>query len=128
MCLGPVRAGQWMVRRVASVSDVRSADIGKQDVVGDRRPATQASMGRQALYHSMKRASPARKSRRRMGTSRTRVYSSFSVRMKRSTTAMLPYLPTAPKRGLTFLALHQPLNPSHQNWQPLSVTMYLGWG
>ncbi len=32
----------------------------------------------------------------------------------------------APKRGLIFLPLHQPLNPSHQNWLPLSVMMYLG--
>jgi len=55
-----------------------------------------------------------------------RVHSSFSVRMKRSTTAMLPCLPSAPKRGRMPFRLHQALKPSHQNWVPLSEMMYLG--
>ena len=54
------------------------------------------------------------------------VHSSLSVRMKRSTTAMLPYLPTAPNRALMVLCRHQALKSSHQNCLPLSEMMYFG--
>jgi len=51
---------------------------------------------------------------------------SFSVRMNRSTSAMLPCLPTAPKRGVIPWPSHQALNVSHQNCWPLLLIMYFG--
>jgi hypothetical protein len=55
------------------------------------------------------------------------VHSFFSERMNLSTMAVLPYLPTVPKRGrMPPLRRHHRLNASHQNWRPLSVMMYLG--
>ncbi len=55
-----------------------------------------------------------------------RVHSLFIERMNRSTTEMLPYFFTAPKRGRIRRRVHQSLKESHQNWAPLSEITCLG--
>jgi len=84
------------------------------------------SCGRCSLYQSRWQASSLRMSSRRNRRMTRRVHSSLRVRMKRSITAMLPYLPTAPNRGRIPLRLHHALNPSHQNCEPSSQMMYFG--
>ena len=54
------------------------------------------------------------------------MHSLFRLPMNRSTTAMLPFLPTAPKRGSMSFRSHQSLKLSHQNCFPLSVIRYFG--
>jgi MATE family multidrug resistance protein len=65
------------------------------------------------------------------GTRIRRVHSCFIERQKRSKIAMLPFLPTAPKRGLTPWRLHHAPYVSDgpspcQNCEPLSLMMWRG--
>ena len=54
------------------------------------------------------------------------MHSDFRLPMNRSTTAMLPRLPTAPKRGRIFFLLHHSLKLPHQNCSPLSQIKCFG--
>ncbi len=55
-----------------------------------------------------------------------RVHSDFIDRMNRSMTAMLPYLPIAPKRWRTWRRRHHAANSSAVNWVPWSVIRCAG--
>ena len=77
------------------------------------------------MYQAMIASASARIFRSVRGTRMRRRPSSFKVRMNRSMTAMLPYWPTAPKRGLILRRRHHRLNALHQNCGPLSEMMYL---
>ena len=54
-------------------------------------------------------------------------HSVFIDRMKRSRTAMLACLPTAPNRARTLPLRHQLLKVLQKNWRPLSVMMTFGF-
>ena len=54
------------------------------------------------------------------------MHSLFRLPMNRSITAMLPFFPTAPKRGRTPFCSHQSLKLSHQNCLPLSQIRCFG--
>jgi len=71
--------------------------------------------GRQVLYQAMIALTSARICRWFSGTRMRRRPSSLKVRMNRSMIAMLPYWPTAPKRGLILRRLHHRLKRLHQN-------------
>jgi hypothetical protein len=65
--------------------------------------------------------SSRRKASRRYGVIICRVHSSLTVRMNRSTTARLPYLPTAPKRCRILFQRHHRPNAWSGNCLPWSV-------
>ena len=54
------------------------------------------------------------------------MHSDFRLPMNRSTTAMLPRFPTAPKRGRILFPLHHSLKLPHQNCLPLSQIKCFG--
>src|SRR3990172_4690633 len=64
--------------------------------------------------------------RSRKGTGMRSIHSDFRLPMNRSTTAMLPRFPTAPKRGRILFFLHHSLKLSHQNCLPLSQIKCFG--
>ena len=68
------------------------------------------------MYHSAIAAISRRNDSLRNGFSGNCRIICFMVRINRSTTAILPCLPTAPKRGLMLRRRHQAVKPSHQNW------------